>query len=202
MELDELKADWNKLQQQQKELSTDTINQIIMNTSTTMQEMQQKNQYWNKLGKVVFPVLIVVLIVNVIIRYFAPLPDTTFPANIIYALIMIVFAVVSLYMYRWQEKILACYNPGDLKASLTKTIKDFKQFYLVYNLAYGVLFPTYFYAMFKFLLNVVFHLSENTILTSCAVLTILSIIAAHIHYRRTYFKRIRSLEADLRELDN
>ena len=201
MELEELKENWNKLQQQQKELSTQTINQIIMNTTTTIHQMQQKNQYWNNLGKVIFPMLIIVLIINVIIGYFVAKPHTTFLSSVSYALIMIVFAVVSMYMYRWQEKILAYYNAGDLKASLTKTIKDFKRCYLIYNLTYLVLFPAYFYAMFKLLLNVVLHLSENTTLISCTMLSILSIISCHLYYRVTYFKRIRSLESDLRELD-
>jgi len=56
--------------------------------------------------------------------------------------------------------------------------------------------------MFKLLVNVVLHLSENTTLISSAVLSILSIVASHIYYRLTYFKRIRSLEADLQELEN
>ena len=201
MELDELKENWNQLQQQQKELSTQTINQIMMNTTTTIQQMQQKNQYWNNLGKVIFPMLMVILIINVIIGYFVPKPHTTFLSSVSYALIMIVFAVVSMYMYRWQEKILKYYHTGDLKAYLIKTIKDFKRFYLVYNVTYLVLFPAYFYAMFKLLLNVVLNLSENTTIISCAVLSALSITCSHIYYRVTYFKRIRSLEADLRELD-
>jgi hypothetical protein len=200
MELDEFKEDWNKLQRQQEELSTDTINQIIMNTTITIHQMQQKNQYWNKLGKVIFPMLIVILIINVIVGYFALSPHTPMLSSVSYAFIMIVFAVISMRMYLWQEKILSYYNPGDLKASLSKTIKDFKRFYLLYNLAYLILYPAYFYAMLKLLLNVMLQLSESTILISSAVLSVLSIITGHIYYRLTYFKRIRSLEADLREL--
>jgi hypothetical protein len=202
MELDELKENWNKLQQQQKELSTHTINKIIMNTNITINEMKQKNSYWNNFAKVVFPVLIVILIIDVAIGYFAPAPHTTFLSRVSYALIMIIFAVASLYMYRWQENILNYYNAGDLKASLVKTIKDFRRFYLFYNLIYLVLYPAYFYAMFKLLVNVALHLSENTTLISSAVLSILSIVAGHIYYRLTYFKRIRSLEADLQELES
>ena len=202
MELDDLKENWNTLHQQQKELSVNTINHIIMNTNITINEMQQKNKYWNNLAKVICPVLVIILITNVIIGYFAPAPHTSFPASISYALIMIIFAIVTMYMYRWQESILACYNAGDLKASLTKTIIDFRRFYIIYNLVYLVLYPAYFYAMFKLLLNVIFHLSETTILLSSAVLSMLSIVGSHIYYRLTYFKRIRSLKEDLRELNN
>ena len=202
MELDELKENWNQLQQQQKELATDTINKIIMNTNLTINEMQQKNSYWNKLAKGIFPALIVILIINVAVGYFVPAPHTAFLSRVSYALIMIIFAAASLYMYRWQENILNHYNAGDLKASLAKTIKDFRRFYLVYNLVYLILYPAYFYAMFKLLVNVVLHLSENTTLISSAVLSILSIVASHIYYRLTYFKRIRSLEADLQELED
>jgi glucan phosphoethanolaminetransferase (alkaline phosphatase superfamily) len=77
--------------------------------------MQQKPHYWNNLAKVIFPVLIAVLIINVIISYFAPAPHAIFFSIISYALIMIIFAVVSLYMYRWQEGILANYNVSNLK---------------------------------------------------------------------------------------
>jgi hypothetical protein len=56
--------------------------------------------------------------------------------------------------------------------------------------------------MFKLFVNVVLHLSENTTLITSAVLSILSIVAGHIYYRVTYFKRISSLEADLQELEN
>lgn len=202
MELDEFKENWNNLQQQQKELETNTINKIIMNTTVTINEMQQKHSYWSNFAKVVFPALIVVLIINLAIGYFAPVQHTAFLPRVSYALIMIIFAVASLYMYRWQENILNHYNAGDLKASLAKTIKDFRRFYLFYNLVYLVLYPAYFYAMFKLLVNEVLHLSENTTLISSAVLSILSMVAGHIYYRVTYFKRIRSLQADLKELEN
>jgi hypothetical protein len=56
--------------------------------------------------------------------------------------------------------------------------------------------------MFKALLAIILHLSENSILIRSAILSIVSIISSHIYYRVTYFKKVKSLQADLHELIN
>jgi hypothetical protein len=199
MELDELKSSWDNLQQQQKQLSDNSIHQIMMTTTNTINQLQQKNKFWNDFAKVICPILIVMVLINVAISYFDPARHSGTPASITYALIMILFAVVTLYMYQRQELILNSYNPGNLKDSLAKTVKDFKRFYLIYTLTYLVLYPAYFYAVIKLLLFF-FHLSQRNILITCAVLSVVCLAASHIYYKLTYFKKLKSLEADLKEL--
>jgi hypothetical protein len=204
MELDDFKAHWNRIQE--KELSKqkytpETLNRIVMNTTNTLTEMQKKNAFWNNMAKAICPMLLVILVIFIPISYFIPNKQHTFTEALIYIAIMATFAWITLWMYDRQEKIFKIYNSENLKETLQRTIAEFKKFYITFNVVYIFLYPLYYYSMFKLLITY-WVLPTQTLLLICGGLSIISLIAGHIYYKITYFKRIRTLQADLKELED
>jgi hypothetical protein len=204
MELDDFKAHWNTIQQQelkQQKHTSETLNHIIMNATNTLGQLHEKNVYWGKLGKAICTALIVMLLMILPGHYFFPDKNTTFSQAVIYVAIMIIYALVTIWVYKRQQNIFTIYRSENLRETLTKTIAEFKRFYVLMNVIYLFLYPVYFYAFLKLFINSYWAISTNTLLIICGALTAASLIGNHIYYKIKYFKKIKSLEADLMELN-
>ncbi|SHM75120.1 hypothetical protein [Mucilaginibacter sp. OK098] len=204
MELDDFKAHWNTIQQKefkQQKHTPETLNPILMNATNTLGQLHERNVYWGKLGKVICTALIVMLLMILPGHYFFPDKNTTFSQAVIYVAIMIIYALVTIWVYKRQQNIFTIYRSENLKETLTKTIAEFKRFYVLMNVIYLFLYPVYFYAFLKLFINSYWAIPTNIVLMLCGALTIVSLIGSHIYYKIKYFKRIASLEADLAELN-
>jgi hypothetical protein len=205
MELDEFKVYWQKIQQQENEQqkhTPETLNQIIMKTITTLSEIQQKNIFWNNFAKAVCPALIGVLLINLGINYFLPSSITghIFLHGIPWVIIMVIFAITTMWASNKNQQIFNIDTTTNLKETLTKAIRDFKRFQILSNAIYVFLFPAYYWAVFKLLLNPMLKLTDHTTLWACVVLTILSYIGNFWYYMAKFHKRLKSMEANLKEL--
>ena len=204
MELDEFKKHWSNIQDKeinQQKYTTDKLDHIIMNTTKTLNELQEKSAYWNKLGKTVCTMLIAALLVNVAIGYFIPPKNNTVSQSLLYVAILIGYAFITMWLTQKQEQIFSNHNNGqNLKEALRKTLSDFKRFYIVFNLIYLVVFPAYFYAMIKLFLGFL-ALSQATIIMICIGGTIVTMIASHLYYLAKYGKKIKELAVNLKELE-
>jgi hypothetical protein len=202
MELDEFKSYWNNIQEKEIEkqkLSTEKLNQMMMKTINTLNEIQQRNAFWNKLGAGVCSALIVVLLINLALSYLIPNHDPTFRKSIIPVLIMIVYSIATIWFYKRQEQIFNVNTNENVKETLTKILADFKRFYILLNVAYLFLFPAFYYAFIKLFMSY-WVTSTYTIIWICAVVTILSFIINHWYYHLKYFKKIKVIEDNLSEL--
>lgn len=203
MELDDFKAHWNTIQQQelkQQKHTPETLNNIIMNATNTLGQLHEKNVYWNKLGKAICTILIIVLLLTLVGHYFFPNKGNTFGEAVIYVAIMIIYALITMWVYNRQQNIFTIYHSDNLKETLTKTIAEFKRFYVLMNVIYLFLYPVYFYAFIKLFITY-WVIPTNVVLIICGAFTIVSLIGSHIYYKIKYFRKIASLEADLAELN-
>ncbi|MDB5090939.1 MAG: hypothetical protein JWR09_4933 [Mucilaginibacter sp.] len=203
MELDDFKAHWNTIQQQelkQQKHTPETLNNIIMNATNTLGQLHEKNVYWNNFSKVICKILIVFLLIILVEHYFFPHKEITFGETTIYVAIMIIYAVITMWVYKRQQNIFTIYHSENLKETLTKTIAEFKRFYVLMNVIYLFLYPLYFYAFIKLFITY-WAIPTNIVLIVCGALTIASLIGGHIYYKIKYFRKIESLEADLAELN-
>ncbi|MDP9076692.1 MAG: hypothetical protein M3O71_04650 [Bacteroidota bacterium] len=203
MELDDFKAHWNNIQQQQlkqQNHTPETLNRIITNTTNTIGYLHEKNVYWNKLGKAICSMLIVVLLINLAIRYFMPEKGINLGESATYVAIMIIYALVTMWVYQRQQNIFTIYNSENVKETLAKTVREFKRFYVLMNLIYLVLYPVYFYAFIK-LFMFYWKFPAETVLIICGTATVACLLGSHIYYKIKYFKKIKSLEDDLAELN-
>jgi len=205
MELDEFKVYWQKIQEQENEQqkhTPETLKQLIMKTTNTLSEIQRKNIFWNNFAKAVCPALIAILLVNLGINYFLPSSITghSFLQAIPWVIIMVVFAIITMWASKKNEEIFNIDTTKNLKETLTKAISNFKRFQIVSNAIYLFLFPAYYWAFIKLLLNPYLKLTDHTTLWTCIVLTIVSYIANFWYYMAKFHKRFKSMEANLKEL--
>ncbi len=203
MELDDFKAHWNTIQQKEfkQEYTTEKLKQIVMNATNTLNVINQKNAYWSKLGKAICSALIAVLLLILVLNYFMPDKNMApFGKAVIYVTIMIIYSLVTMWAYKRQQNIFTRYNGDNLKETLAKIITEFKRFYVLLNIIYLFLYPAYFYAFFKLFFSF-WALSIPVLLAICGGLTVVCLIASHIYYKIKYFRKIKSLEEDLAELE-
>lgn len=204
MELDDFKKYWNNIQDkeiEEQKYTTEKLDHIIMNTTNTLSELLNKSIYWNKLGKAICSMLIGALLFNLVIFYFIPRKSNTFLESLLYVAILIAYALITMWVGNKQQQIFSIYNGENLKDSLTKTLSAYKRYYIIFYLIYIVVFPAYFYAMIK-LFFTYWALSTNTILIICSGGTLLALIGSHLYYRAKFAKKIKSLEINLKELED
>jgi hypothetical protein len=204
MELDDLKENWRELQEKelgQNKHTLETINKIIMNTTNTLTAMQQKNKSWKSAARDILPALIAVVIVEAIVSYFKPNKHHSFLGMLVYTTMLILFSIVSLWMYNRQDQIFKIYNSGNLKESLRNTIAAFNSYYKLYNFVYIIFIPAYFYSMFQLFFGFL-SLSTSDLLWICGVLTVVYFAISHVYYKLTFFRKIKALKRDLIELEN
>ncbi|MDB5118057.1 MAG: hypothetical protein JWQ79_3549 [Mucilaginibacter sp.] len=205
MELDEFKTHWkgihdNELKQQK--YTTEKLDHIIMNTTNTLGELRKKSIYWSKFGKISGALLIVVYLIDMFLFYFLPNQGNKFSESLLYGAIISVYAMVTIGTTEWQQQIFTMYDNENLKATLKKTLSAFKRFYIVCNLISFVLFPVFYYAAIKFFfLSWPIKPSANFILLICGLLTIVSFLGSRLTYKMKTGKRIKTLEMNLRELE-
>ena len=208
MELDEFKTHWNTIQDnelQKQKISQQKLEQIIMNATETLSQLQAKSIYWKSVGKITtrmfIGVLTVVLLITLIKDFFSYNTFGGIMLSIAYFAVMVVYCVVTMWVYKKQEKIFTIYNSSNVKESLKQTINAFKRFYLMFNGIYLVLYPAFYYAIIKELITY-WHPSVQTIVITLTVVTVLSLAGGHWYYEVKFFKKLRLLEANLADLED
>jgi glucan phosphoethanolaminetransferase (alkaline phosphatase superfamily) len=118
-----------------------------------------------------------------------------------YFVVMVVYCIVTIWVYKRQEQIFTIYNSDNVKETLKQTIAAFKRFYLMLNIIYLFLYPAFYYAGIKLLMTY-WHPSPQTIFITCALATAISLVCGHWYYKVKFFKKLKSLEANLKHLES
>jgi len=207
MELDEFKTHWNRIQDKQflqQKISAEKLEQIIMDITHTLGDLQAKSLYWKKMSKSTVQMLIGVQVIFLLITLIKAIYQHGFTgalSSLAFMFIIGVFSVVTVWIYKKQEQIFTLYNSDNVRVTLTQTIAAFKKFYLMFNIIYLFLYPAYFYAVIKLFIPY-WQPSLQTLLLTCALATALSLIGGHWYYRIKFFKKLESLEANLKNLES
>lgn len=206
MELDEFKVHWNNIQDkefQQQKISPEKLEQIIMNTTETVGYLHEKSRYWNKLGKSTIRMSIGIQVVFLAVTFIKGIYQhglTSVLSSVSFMFILMFYCMVTLWVYKRQEKIFTIYNSDNIKLTLEQTITAFKKFYLTFNVIYLFLYPAYFYAAIKLFMTS-WHPSPLTTLITCALATAIALIGGHWYYKVKFFKKLKSLEENLKHLE-
>ena len=213
MELDEFKTYWKTIQDEeftQQRLSKEKLDQIIMETSRTLDQLRSKSTYWIKTNNInikKLKILIIPFVLIILVKAYFMLGKTeTLGAfaiyigkSIAYMGIILIHYFTTVWIFKRQQEIFAFNHTENLKETLTKTIEDFKRYYVKFNIIYLFLYPLYFYSVIK--LMTFWTPSQNTLLLTCALLTIVTLAITHLLYKLKYSGKIKALKANLKELE-
>jgi hypothetical protein len=207
MELDEFKAHWNTIQDkefQQQKISPEKLEQIMMNTTDTLGQLHSKSIYWRKVGEPICKMLIGVLVFVFLITLVEDVHLhrlTNILANIAYLIVILLYCIITMRVYKRQEQIFTLYNSANVKDTLKQTITAFKKFYLMFNLIYLFLYPAYYYAVIKLFIPY-WHPSAQILFITCTLATVISLIGGYWYYKVKFFKKLKSLQASLKYLES
>ncbi|MGY3055749.1 glucan phosphoethanolaminetransferase (alkaline phosphatase superfamily) [Pedobacter sp. UYEF25] len=207
MELDEFKAHWKTIQDnefQQQKIPSEKLKQIIMNTTDTLGHLHSKSAYWKKFGTATNQILLgmlavvslIMLIKGIYLHRIAGILE-----SVAYLTIMVIYCIVTIWVFKRQEQIFTIYSGDNVMVTLKQTISAFRRFYLMFNIIYLFLYPAYFYAVIKLFLPY-WHPSLQTIFITCALATSISLIGGHWYYKVKFFKKLKSLEENLKYLES
>lgn len=213
MELDEFKTYWKTIQDKeftQQRLPKEKLDQIIMETSHTLDQLQSKSTYWIKTNNInikKLKILIIPFVLIILVKAYFMLGKTeTLGAfaiyigkSIAYMGIILIHYFTTVWIFKRQQEIFAFNHTENLKETLTKTIEDFKRYYVKFNIIYLFLYPLYFYSVIK--LMTFWTPSQNTLLLTCALLTFVTLAITHLLYKLKYSGKIKALKANLKELE-
>lgn len=204
MELDDFKTHWNAVHQAEikhQAHTPETLGYIIENTSSTLGELRTKSSFWKTLGSWNSAMLLVLAIGYGAMLYYKGESPQEITAKLPLLGIIVCFALFSNWAYKRQDEIFSAATGENLKVQIRSTLHTFSRYYRFSNLAFLVLGPMAFYAVIA-LFFAQLELPLSSILLICAFLTGLSFLVRYVYYRNTYFKRLKSLEANLMELEN
>ncbi|MBC8054107.1 MAG: hypothetical protein H7Y13_13660 [Sphingobacteriaceae bacterium] len=204
MELDEFKRYWQDGKGPEFEFRAQTaekLNEIIMKTISTVNELQAKNLYWKKMGDVSCGILLGVLAVNILLHIILPARFNPPGYNLIEIAFLALYAVITIRVFRYQAAIFDFDTTHALKDTLAKATLRFRRFYVRMNLIYLFLFPVTFFIILKMILGPL-DLGKDNLMFLSAGVTALTFLFNHLYYREKYFKKISALETNLKELAN
>lgn len=204
MELDEFKKHWNSTQQELKQqvYTPEIINKIIMDTTSTLGELQEKSSFWKTVGSWNSVLMLLPLIGYCTMLYYRGEASQTILAKLPLMAILVVFALFSNWTYKRQEEIFSETSNESIRERISSTLVNFKRYYRFTNLIFLLLAPVAFYAVFEVFLTNGLKLPLSSILLTCVALTGLSFFLRYWYYRTIFFKRIKAMEANLKELEN
>ena len=204
MDLKEFKQAWNQEFEKEKKLTINTsgiLNDIQMNTNSLIGKLNCKTLYWWKLTRNTYTLLIWVLVINMGMFFLFPDKFQNLQNALpVYGIIGL-FALSTLWIYYEKAKIFEVNDSDSLRLSIENVLKRFNRWYAFYTLLYIVAFPAIFYVSIKITLQL-FHvtLPFKTEIGYSLLLSIVSLIGNHIHYKKTYFKWLDNLKRNLKEL--
>ncbi|MCJ8166053.1 hypothetical protein MKJ04_14495 [Pontibacter sp. E15-1] len=204
MELEEFKAHWKAVQQEdikQQEHTPEALNQIIKNTTNTMGELQEKSSYWRTIGSWNSGLMLLLVIGYCSMLYYRGEAVQTIIEKLPLLAVIVVFALFSNWVYKRQEDIFSATTNESLKEGIRNTLLSFKRYYRFTNSVFLLLAPVAFYAVFELFLTGL-ALPLSSIIFISFALTGLSFLLRYVYYRTIYFSRIKAMETNLRELEN
>ena len=180
------------------------MEQIIMNTTTTLSLLQSRTDFWKQLNNTTNKILIILLAVVLVLRSIDDILGhnlADIPMAIIYALVIAAYSKYSVWFFKRQAKIFTLYNNANLKEGLSQTVTTFKRFYWNFNVLFVIIGPIYFYATIKLFIPY-WHPTQQGVYITCIIATIISLIGSHWYYSVKFFKKLRSLDENLKELES
>lgn len=202
MELDEFKKNWGAARREGPEQGRPTreaVERIIARNTSSLGELREKSAFWNRIGGWNAALLVLLAVGYLGWQYHRGLAGAALAGKLPLVAVLVGFALFSGWTYRRQEEIFSQNTDASSREALRRTLAAFKHYYRFTNAVFLVISPVAFYAVF-----VVSGagLSFATSSLASVALTGFSFLLRYGYYRAVFFRRIKAMETNLRELED
>jgi hypothetical protein len=204
MELDEFKKRWGSVRQEEPEQlghTREVIDGIIRSNTNSLGELREKSAFWNRIGGWNSALMILLAVGYLVWQYQRGIEVLALAWKLPLVAVLVGFALFSRWTYSRQEEIFSENTDASSREALRKILSDFKRYYRFTNIVFLIISPVAFYAVFEVFLQGSGLSLTKTMLVATA-LTGLSFLFRYWYYKAVYFKRIRAIESNLRELED
>ncbi|MCB2410133.1 hypothetical protein [Hymenobacter lucidus] len=201
MELDEFKKSWGAARREGREQGARTreaVDQIIARNASSLGELREKSAFWNRFGGW-NAALLVLLTVGYLAWQCHQSLGGALAGKLLLAAVLVGFALFSRWTYRRQEELFSEHPDASSREALGRILAAFNHYYRFTNAIFLVVSPVAFYAVFEIH---GYGLSLATTSLASAALTGFSFLLRYWYYRAVFFRRIKAMEANLRELED
>ncbi|RYU77647.1 hypothetical protein [Hymenobacter persicinus] len=201
MELDEFKKGWGAVRSDgpaQGGHTREAVDRILARTTSSLGELRDKSDFWSRFSRWNAALLVLLPVGYLGWQYQRGLGGGTLAVKLLLAASLVGFALFSGWSYRRQAEIFSENTDASSREALRRILAAFKKYYRVTNAVFLVVSPVAFYAVFEV---PGFGLSVAATCLAAAALTGLSFLFRYWYYRAVFFRRIKALEANLRELE-
>jgi uncharacterized protein (DUF3820 family) len=202
MELDDFKKSWGTARRQGSEPGGHTreaVNRILARNTHSLGELQEKSAFWNRIGKWNAALLVLLPVAYLVWQYHRGLGGGALAGKLSLVAVLVGFALFAGWTYRRQAEIFSENTNATTREALRQTLGAFKNYYRFTNTVFLVVSPVAFYAVFEVQ---GFGLSFATTSLACAALTGFSFLFRYWYYRVVFFRGVKAMEANLRELED
>ena len=201
MELDEFKQSWGAARREGPEQGAPTreaLDRILARNARSLGELREKSAFWNRFGGWNAALLVLLAVGCLVWHCHRGLGGGALAGKLPLAAVLVGFAGFSRWTYRRQEQIFSENTAASSREALRRTLAAFKTYYRFTNAVFLVVSPVAFYAVFE-LPGVGLPFATTSL--ASAALTGFSFLFRYWYYRAVFFRRIKAMEANLRELD-
>lgn len=202
MELDEFKKNWGAARREvpnQGGATREAVERIIERNTSALGELREKSAFWNRIGGWNAALLVLLAVGYLGWQYHRGLAGAALAGKLPLVAVLVGFALFSGWTYRRQEEIFSQNTDASSREVLGRTLAAFKHYYQFTNAVFLVISPVAFYAVFEV---PGIGLSFVTSSLASVALTGFSFLLRYWYYRAVFFRRIKLMEANLRELED
>lgn len=202
MELDEFKKSWGTARRKQPAPGGHTrqaLAKIIERNTNSLGELRDKSAFWNRIGGWNAVLLVLLTVGYLVWQYHRGLAGAALAGKLPLVAVLVGFALFSGWSYRRQEEIFSQNTDASSREALRRTLAEFRKYYRFTNSVFLVVSPVAFYAVFE-LPGVGLPFATSSLVA--VALTGFSFLLRYWYYRAVFFRRIKAMEANLRELED
>ena len=202
MELDEFKKSWGTARREQSAPGGHTrqaLAKIIERNTNSLGELRDKSAFWNRIGGWNAVLLVLLTVGYLVWQYHRGLTGAALAGKLPLVAVLVGFALFSGWSYRRQEEIFSQNTDASSREALRRTLAEFRKYYRFTNSVFLVVSPVAFYAVFE-LPGIGLPFATSSLVA--VALTGFSFLLRYWYYRAVFFRRIKAMEANLRELED
>lgn len=203
MNLDEFKSRWNDSISADKKAGAqgNALDETFRNAMEKASQLASTSKRWWLVAALGVGLAVILLLATVALYLIYP-EQLASLKNAVPALILLPAFVGGVgVLYYTQARIFEVHAYHTLSSALHQAIHRFRQWYMLSLVIFAVfLVPVYYFLLIGISFKFDIALSKNVQVSFAVLLTLLTLVLNHLHYRRTYFHWIGVLKKNMDEL--